>query len=84
MLLSGLPLAGANQTLAGHPEAVGDDGILYSLEAAELSLEGTELVALSEAPRQRAAGQPERSGVVGSRAAVSPLPIWPSRRGSTP
>jgi CHAT domain-containing protein/tetratricopeptide (TPR) repeat protein len=42
-LLSGLALAGANRP----PEAGRDDGILTALEAAELDLDGVELVTLS-------------------------------------
>ena len=45
-LYSGLTLADANLALKGERPA-GDDGILYSLEAQGLNLEGTELVVLS-------------------------------------
>ncbi|MGI9511007.1 MAG: tetratricopeptide repeat protein [Geminicoccaceae bacterium] len=45
-LHSGLALAGANQGLAGG-DIQGEDGILYSLEAEGLNLEGTELAVLS-------------------------------------
>ncbi|HYQ91971.1 MAG TPA: CHAT domain-containing tetratricopeptide repeat protein [Candidatus Competibacteraceae bacterium] len=43
MLLSGIALAGANRALTNP----GEDGILYSLEAQGLNLEGSELVVLS-------------------------------------
>ncbi|MEM7044001.1 MAG: CHAT domain-containing protein, partial [Pseudomonadota bacterium] len=45
-LQSGIALAGANHGLAGG-DIQGEDGILYSLEAEGLNLEGTELVVLS-------------------------------------
>ena len=44
-LLSGIALAGANRQAAEGTE--GQDGILWSIEAAGLNLEGTELVVLS-------------------------------------
>ena len=47
MLLSGLSLAGANRAFEDKLDADGEDGILYSLEAQGLNLEGTELVVLS-------------------------------------
>jgi CHAT domain-containing protein/Tfp pilus assembly protein PilF len=47
MLLSGLPLAGANRGLAGTLDADGEDGILYAIEAMGLNLHGSELVVLS-------------------------------------
>ena len=47
MLLSGLPLAGANPGLRGDLDPDGEDGVLYALEAASLALDGSELVALS-------------------------------------
>ena len=43
LLLSGVALAGANRALRD----AGQDGILYAIEAQDLNLEGTELVALS-------------------------------------
>ena len=43
MLLAGIALAGANQTLHHG----GQDGILFALEAQDLNLEGSELVVLS-------------------------------------
>jgi CHAT domain-containing protein len=49
MLLSGIPLAGANRELAG----TGADGILFALEAQGLNLDGTELVVLSGANTAR-------------------------------
>ena len=45
-LHSGIALAGANHGLSGG-DIQGEDGILYSLEAESLNLEGTELVVLS-------------------------------------
>jgi tetratricopeptide (TPR) repeat protein len=45
-LHSGVALAGANHGLAGG-DVEGEDGVLYSLEAEGLDLEGTELVVLS-------------------------------------
>jgi hypothetical protein len=47
MTLGGVALARANLGLAGMG---GPDGILYALEAADLNLEGTELVTLSASP----------------------------------
>ena len=47
LTLAGLALAGANLGLAGKTGPDGEDGILYALEAQDLNLEGTELVALS-------------------------------------
>ena len=47
LTLSGLALGGANAGLEGRVGAGGDDGILYALEAMNLNLQGTELVALS-------------------------------------
>jgi CHAT domain-containing protein len=47
LTLAGLALAGANQGLAGKTGPDDEDGILYALEAQDLNLEGTELVALS-------------------------------------
>jgi CHAT domain-containing protein len=47
LLLSGLALTGANQGLAGKADREGEDGVLYSLEALGLNLQGTELVTLS-------------------------------------
>lgn len=47
LTLAGLALAGANEGLAGKTGPDGEDGILYALEAQDLNLEGTELVALS-------------------------------------
>ncbi len=49
-LYSGLVLAGANQSLSVGKDGsniASEDGILYSLEAQDLDLEGTELVVLS-------------------------------------
>jgi hypothetical protein len=43
---SGVALAGANRAIRGEA-ASGEDGILYSLEAQRLNLEGTKLVVLS-------------------------------------
>ena len=45
-LHSGIALAGANRGLSGG-DVQGEDGILFSLEAESLNLEGTELVVLS-------------------------------------
>ena len=47
MALSGLALAGANRGMRGELNPSGEDGILYALEAQNLNLEGTELIALS-------------------------------------
>ena len=47
LTLAGLALAGANRGLEGGRDAGGEDGILYALEAQDLNLEGTDLVALS-------------------------------------
>ncbi|MGE5624640.1 MAG: tetratricopeptide repeat protein [Bacillota bacterium] len=48
MLRSGLYFAGADNALAGNPPPAGaDSGVLTAYEAAQLDLEGTELVVLS-------------------------------------
>ena len=48
MLRSGLALSGANREyVSSRPMAPGDDGILTAMEAAQMNLEGTELVVLS-------------------------------------
>jgi len=47
LLLSGLALAGANRGLQGMTDKSGDDGLLYSIEALGLNLQGTQLVSLS-------------------------------------
>ncbi len=47
MLLSGLPLAGANHGRKGIAGPDGEDGILYAIEIMGLNLNGTELVSLS-------------------------------------
>jgi CHAT domain-containing protein len=47
LLDSGLALSGANQGLLGKTDPEREDGLLYSLEALGLNLQGTELVALS-------------------------------------
>ncbi len=41
LLLSGLALAGANRGLKGLVDENGDDGLLYSIEALGLNLQGT-------------------------------------------
>ncbi len=47
LTLSGIALAGANRGLKGKLDPDGEDGILYSLEALNLNLTGTELVVFS-------------------------------------
>jgi len=47
MTLSGIILANANMGLKGGITKHGEDGILYSLEASSLNMQGTELVSLS-------------------------------------
>jgi CHAT domain-containing protein len=47
MLRSGLLLANADLTLAGHAPEQREDGVLTAYEASTLALEGTELVVLS-------------------------------------
>jgi len=47
LVLSGIALAGANRGLATSGDEDGEDGVLYSIEAAGLDLEGTELTVLS-------------------------------------
>jgi CHAT domain-containing protein/tetratricopeptide (TPR) repeat protein len=62
MLLAGVVLAGANRGLRG--ERLGEDGLLYAVEAQDLNLEGTELVVLSAC--ETAQGQIEQGeGVYG-------------------
>jgi len=47
MMLSGLALSGANMGINGLVDSDGNDGILYSIEASGLNLQGTKLVSLS-------------------------------------
>ncbi|MCB2264125.1 MAG: CHAT domain-containing protein, partial [Candidatus Thiosymbion ectosymbiont of Robbea hypermnestra] len=47
LTLAGVALAGANDGLYNESSPTGEDGILYALEALELNLAGTELVAFS-------------------------------------
>lgn len=55
LLDSGLALSGANQGLLGKTDPEREDGVLYSLEALGLNLQGTELVALSACETGRGA-----------------------------
>jgi len=70
LLRSGLFLAGAGRTLAGSPPSAGlENGVLTSYEAAQLNLQGSELVVLSACDTGRG-DQADGEGVFGLRRAL--------------
>ncbi len=70
LLRSGLFLAGAGRTLAGSPPSAGlENGVLTSYEAAQLNLQGSELVVLSACETGRG-DQADGEGVFGLRRAL--------------
>ncbi|HEY1578970.1 MAG TPA: CHAT domain-containing tetratricopeptide repeat protein [Terracidiphilus sp.] len=69
MLRSGLYFAGANRTLAGDSVSDLDNGVLTALEAANLHLQGTELVVLSACDTGRGEIE-DGEGVFGLRRAL--------------
>ena len=71
MLQSGLFFAGANRTLSGGAPVPGkENGILTSYEAAQLNLEGSELVVLSACETARGQQGDNGEGVFGLRRAL--------------